>query len=141
MRLRNVTMLALLFIGLAVGAPAQAGSGEKVEVSGIVSLAGIGPMANGMILFFSDSTRWPPPAGTWPRPDYWAAVDADGKFLALVAPGRYRVGGLERNPADGFGAPKPGELFFTWKGENGRERIVNVGGQGDLDLGVISSAP
>lgn len=99
------------------------------------------PLPHAMVAFFQESKGLPPVPGARLRiPEFLSRLDSEGRFAVKLPSGRYYIGILIRDPADGPGPPRPGEKYFFAVDDKGELRLHEIADLQELDMGRINGA-
>lgn len=99
------------------------------------------PLGNAMAAFFLESKGLPPVPGSMVRiPEFLARLDSEGRFAIRLAPGKYYLGLLVRDAAEGPGPPRPGENYYFAVNEAGDLRLLEIAARENLETGRIDAA-
>lgn len=112
------------------------------KITGKLVIKGGGPVADGMIYFFS--------AGKGPVPDYnkyWKIPDNvintndKGEFSIMLPEGKYYFGAIKRLSGKDVGPPAVGDYFHNGADEKGNLKELIVKKDKPLDIGILSAVP
>lgn len=132
-------IVVLFVIGLLFTAAFAADNAGTGRVSGTIMLKDSGPMADGMVLFFSDSIGPPPLDNKYMRaPEIIAVTDSRGSFSAGLPAGRYYIGGNKHNQKKWNGPPRDGDLFFISKDDTDILVLYTVKAGESLNINITA---
>jgi hypothetical protein len=126
-------MFVIIGFSFAVAAD-KTGTGR---VSGKIMLKDSGPVADGMVLFFSYSIGPPPLEDKYMRaPEIIAGTNSSGLFSAVLPAGKYYIGCKKHRKEEWNGPPREGDLFFVKKDEEDIPElfIVKEGDHLNIDI-------
>lgn len=125
-------------IAFSASAVVAAGKIETGRISGTVTVEGTGPVADGMVLFFSKAAGPPPDINKYMRtPEHVADTDSKGEFSTVLPAGTYYIGVTKRRTDKWGGPPREEDVFFISMDEGGARAYV-VSKDGHTDAGTIS---
>ncbi len=138
--MKKIFSLWVILVVLISAITASAKDAEKGRITGTMMLQKGGPMANGTVFLFKDSSGPPPiPERYWRVPDEIVSADAAGKFSAEVLEGTYYLGATKRISGNELGALNDGDYFLINRDEKGNPKSYVVKGGETTDVGTISS--
>jgi hypothetical protein len=112
--MKRVIVVLLIIMGYSFAVAAD--NTGRGSVSGKIVLKDSGPMVDGTVLFFDDSTGPPPLEDQYMRvPDRIAGTDSRGGFSAELPSGKYYIGVKKHRQKKWNGPPRGGDLFFIKK--------------------------
>lgn len=100
------------------------------------------PLPNAVVAFFLES-KGPPPlwSGMTRIPEFLGRLDNEGRFSQKLAAGKYYIGILRRDPAEGPGPPRPGEKYYFAAAGPAELRLLTIANREIVDAGRIDGAP
>ncbi len=108
------------------------------KISGQLMIKGGGPMAGGVVHFFSDNAGPPPtPEKYWRVPDHIALIEDDGRFSVELPMGNYYIGATMKVNGEEVGPPQEGDYFFTSRDKEGKQMLHEVKAGDKIDFGSI----
>lgn len=133
-------IIVLLLPGLGHGALPGFMLKRMGTMSGQVFVDGQ-PLPDAVIAFFLES-KGPPPlrSGMTRIPEFLGRLDSEGRFSLKLAAGKYYIGMLRRNPAEGPGPPRPGEKYYFATAGPGELRLLAIADRETVDAGRIDGA-
>lgn len=137
--IRLISLLVLISVSTAFAEPpTQDGAGT---LFGKMMLKEKSPMANGMVLLYSQSQGPPPhPYKYWRIPDMIAATGADGGFSIDLPGGSYYLMIAQKSPDGEIGPPSKDEFLYYHSDKAGNALPIVVEAGKKSDLGTLSGA-
>ncbi|GEM_PF-4577899 len=138
---RILLLLILLAIAVPLGAAENASPPVRNGVSGQVMINDKTPMANGVVLLFSDYSGPPPnPYKYWRIPDMVFATDADGKFFAPLDEGTYYLMIAQKKMDGEIGPPLDSEYLYFHADAKGNPKPITVVNGSPVNLGKLQGS-
>ncbi len=137
--MKKIIIVLVLLIGFTT---AEVFSDDKVgtgRVSGEIIIEGIGPMANGTVLFFNDAKGPVPSEKMYMRtPEIIADTDSSGWFSITLPEGKYYIGSKKHFMKKWNGPPREGDLFFISKDETDIPKSYAVTRGSQISIKIVS---
>lgn len=109
-------------------------------ITGRVTIDGKTPMANGVVLLFSQAMGAPPnPYRYWRIPDLITPLDSVGRFLVEVPEGTYYLMVAQKSPDREIGPPSDKEYLYFHGDKKGNPKPILVGPGAKVDLGSLKA--
>lgn len=139
----RIIRLVFLFVLISVSAvfaepPEQDGVGT---ISGKIMIKESSPMANGMVLLYSQYQGPPPhPYKYWRIPDMIMSTGADGGFSIDLPAGTYFLMIAQKSPDGEIGPPNKDEFLYFHSDKTGNALPIVVEAGKTVSLGNLSGA-
>jgi hypothetical protein len=131
----------IMLISLLLATVAQAQEPSAGSLTGRLQTSKGAPLKDAIVFLFNDQSGPPPaPERYWRVPDEIVTSDQEGRFIALVPPGRYFIGAIKRQGDKEVGPPRPGDLFLTSIDDKGNPKSYQVGRGEQTDVGILAGA-
>lgn len=133
---RLITLSSLLLSTVVLAQETSNGS-----LTGRLQTSKGAPLKDAIVFLFNDQSGPPPaPERYWRVPDEIVTSDQEGRFVALVPPGKYFIGAIKRQGDKEVGPPLPGDLFLTSIDDKGNPKRYQVGRGEQTDVGILAGA-
>ena len=133
----SVILLVLFMIGIV-----SAQEIKKSTISGKLMIKDSGPMADGLVHFFSAETGpIPDPDKYWRVPDFITDIKENGEFTTELNEGKYYIGAIKRiSGKKEIGPPMIGDYFLISSDEKGVPKVYSIKRSEDINIGTVSEA-